>query len=99
MNEFSRCAPDPTTLPPSSVVRLGSQRADPADAIAVRSERQAMSSLLLEGQPFFRRLALIAGRSLFPLLALVVLAGTFVWGPWVSLALAVAIFAAVSWLA
>lgn len=28
------------------------------------------------------------GRSLFPLLALVLIAGTWVWGPWITLALA-----------
>jgi hypothetical protein len=30
-------------------------------------------------------LAAVVGRSLFPLTALVLLAGTFVWGPWVTL--------------
>ena len=30
-------------------------------------------------------LAAVIGRSLFPVIALVLLAGTFVWGPWVTL--------------
>ncbi|MEZ5962954.1 MAG: hypothetical protein R3F56_03815 [Planctomycetota bacterium] len=34
-------------------------------------------------------LAALGGRSLFPLLALLILAGTLLWGPFVSLALAV----------
>lgn len=33
-------------------------------------------------------IALILGRSLFPFLSLAILAGTLVWGPWVSLFLA-----------
>ena len=35
-----------------------------------------------------RALALAAGRSAFPLCALVVISGTALWGPWVTLALA-----------
>lgn len=34
------------------------------------------------------RLALIAGRSLIPLTALVIILGTMWWGPWVTLLLA-----------
>jgi hypothetical protein len=34
------------------------------------------------------RHATIAGRSLFPLSALVIVAGTALWGPWVTLGLA-----------
>jgi hypothetical protein len=34
------------------------------------------------------RWSMIAGRSLFPLSALVVVAGTMLWGPWISLVLA-----------
>ncbi|HLU40113.1 MAG TPA: hypothetical protein VK081_12075 [Planctomycetota bacterium] len=35
------------------------------------------------------------GRSLFPLLALTLILGTLLWGPWVTLALAVASWAVV----
>ena len=34
------------------------------------------------------RIGMILGRSLFPLSALAIIAGTTVWGPWVSLGLA-----------
>jgi hypothetical protein len=37
------------------------------------------------------RLLLIPVRSLMPLLTIVIIAGTILWGPWVSLALAVAL--------
>jgi hypothetical protein len=37
------------------------------------------------------RLLLIPVRSLMPLLTIVVIAGTLIWGPWVSLLLAVAL--------
>jgi hypothetical protein len=37
------------------------------------------------------RWLMIPVRSLMPLLAIVVIAGTLVWGPWVSLALALAL--------
>ena len=35
-----------------------------------------------------RSAAMVLGRSLFPLIALTVICGTVLWGPWVSLALA-----------
>jgi hypothetical protein len=48
----------------------------------------------------FRRglagLGLLVGRSLFPLLTVSVIAGTVLWGPWVTLVLAVIVFGAVS---
>jgi hypothetical protein len=34
------------------------------------------------------RIGLIAGRSLFPLSAVLIIAGAALWGPWISLALA-----------
>jgi hypothetical protein len=34
------------------------------------------------------RLGIYLGRSLFPLTALVVVLGAFLWGPWISLAIA-----------
>lgn len=37
------------------------------------------------------RLLLIPVRSLMPLLTIVVIAGTLIWGPWVSLLLAIAL--------
>lgn len=41
---------------------------------------------------FLLRTRLVFGRSFFPLLAIVVIAGMMLWGPWVSLALTVAAF-------
>ena len=38
----------------------------------------------------------LIGRSFFPILALVVILGTIVWGPWVSLLLATAVWVAVT---
>ena len=42
------------------------------------------------------RLALYAGRSLLPLVALLIVLGTFVWGPWVTLGLTAAWWMAVT---
>jgi hypothetical protein len=39
----------------------------------------------------------MAGRSLFPLLTVLILGGTVLWGPWVTLGLAAVCFGAVSW--
>jgi len=36
------------------------------------------------------RLHLVAGRSLFPLLTVLLIGGTVLWGPWVTLVLALA---------
>jgi hypothetical protein len=41
-------------------------------------------------------LAMLVGRSLFPLLTVLVIAGTALWGPWVTLVLALLVFGAVS---
>jgi hypothetical protein len=38
------------------------------------------------------RLALILGRSLIPFLALLIIGGTVLWGPWVTLVLAVGLW-------
>jgi hypothetical protein len=38
----------------------------------------------------------LIGRSFFPILALVVILGTIVWGPWVSLFVALVVWAAVT---
>jgi len=40
----------------------------------------------------FNRLALILGRSLIPILALLIIGGTVWWGPWVTLVLAVGLW-------
>ena len=40
--------------------------------------------------------ASLVGRSFFPFAALVILAGTIAWGPWVSLVLAVALWRTVA---
>jgi hypothetical protein len=42
---------------------------------------------------------MLLGRSLFPLLTVLILGGTVLWGPWVTLALAVLCFGTVSVLA
>ena len=34
------------------------------------------------------KIGLLLGRSLFPLVTFLILAGTLLWGPWISLALA-----------
>jgi hypothetical protein len=44
-------------------------------------------------------LGMLLGRSLFPLLTVAIIGGTVLWGPWVTLALALACFGAVSILA
>ena len=44
-------------------------------------EQQAKGGFLWEVGQFF-------GRSLLPIVALVLIAGTFLWGPWVTLILA-----------
>ena len=46
-------------------------------------------------QPAHARLDLVLWRSLFPLAALALLAGTALWGPWVTLVLTVAWWLAV----
>ena len=51
---------------------------------------------------WWRRLALgvglLVGRSLFPILTLVIIGGTVLWGPWVTLVLAGSLFiAAIRW--
>jgi hypothetical protein len=38
---------------------------------------------------FLPKIRLVLGRSFFPLFAIVVIAGTTLWGPWVSLAVTV----------
>jgi hypothetical protein len=38
---------------------------------------------------FLSNTRLVAGRSFFPLLAIAVIAGAMLWGPWASLALTV----------
>jgi hypothetical protein len=43
-------------------------------------------------------IGLLVGRSLFPILTLVIIGGTVLWGPWVTLILAGALFiAAIRW--
>ena len=43
-----------------------------------------------------KHLLLAAGRSLLPLVALLIVLGTFVWGPWVTLGLTAAWWMAVT---
>jgi hypothetical protein len=43
---------------------------------------------------FLSKTRLVLGRSFFPLFAIVVIAGTMLWGPWVSLAVTVLAVAA-----
>ncbi len=43
-----------------------------------------------------RRIGEFIGRSFFPLVAVVIILGTMVWGPWVSLALALVVWATVT---
>ena len=38
---------------------------------------------------FLSKIRVVLGRSFFPLFAIAVIAGTMLWGPWVSLAVAV----------
>jgi len=52
--------------------------------------------------PFWKRMVLgagmLVGRSLFPILTVLIIAGTLLWGPWVTLALASTLFlAAIRW--
>lgn len=43
-------------------------------------------------------IGLLVGRSLFPILTLVIIGGTVLWGPWVTLVLAVSLFViAIRW--
>lgn len=58
--------------PPASV-----QVARAFDSVSISTHRSGLA-----------RLGLYLGRSLVPVLALGVIAGTAVWGPWVSLVLA-----------
>lgn len=44
----------------------------------------------------WKGVGLILGRSLFPLLALSIILGTLLWGPWVTLALALVCFGVIS---
>ena len=37
--------------------------------------------------PFLSQTALVFGRSFWPVFAIAVIAGTILWGPWVSLAI------------
>lgn len=41
-----------------------------------------------ESSGFLHGLGQVLGRSLFPIVALVLIAGTMLWGPWVTLVLA-----------
>ena len=41
-------------------------------------------------------LGLLIGRSLFPITAVVILGGTFLWGPWITLGLALGWFGLVN---
>ena len=41
-------------------------------------------------------LGMLVGRSLFPLVMVVILSGTLLWGPWTTLVLAIAWFTAIS---
>jgi hypothetical protein len=41
-----------------------------------------------------RYVGMLAGRSLFPLVTVIILGGTVLWGPWVTMALAIVWFAA-----
>jgi hypothetical protein len=41
-------------------------------------------------------LGMLVGRSLFPLIMVVILGGTLLWGPWTTMILAIAWFAAIS---
>ena len=43
-----------------------------------------------------RRLAVLVGRSLLPLVALSLILGTFLWGPWITLGLTFAWWTAVT---
>jgi hypothetical protein len=42
---------------------------------------------------------MLMGRSLFPLVTVLILAGTLLWGPWVTLTLALACYGTISLLA
>lgn len=69
-------------------------RTDPAHRRTVASSSSGLSGPValtrdLAPPPHPLTLAALCGRSLFPLLTIVWLAGTFLWGPWVTLALAV----------
>jgi LytS/YehU family sensor histidine kinase len=52
---------------------------------------------ILLGSKFdlFTFLGLVIGRSLFPVTAVVIIGGTILWGPWISLVLAFSWFAIV----
>ena len=43
---------------------------------------------------FFSKTGQVLGKSFFPLLAIIVIAGAMLWGPWVSLAVTVVAVAA-----
>lgn len=54
--------------------------------MTTRSHRPAAIGLVA-AHPTLRRWLAIPARSLFPLVALALIAGTALWGPWVTLAL------------
>jgi hypothetical protein len=43
-------------------------------------------------------LGMLIGRSLFPLMMVIILGGTLLWGPWVTLVLALAWFITISFI-
>lgn len=45
---------------------------------------------------WLQNVGLVIGRSLFPISAVAILGGTFLWGPWVTLALALGWFGIVN---
>jgi len=47
-------------------------------------------------RPVVADLGMLAGRSLFPLLTVMVIAGTVLWGPWVTMVVAIVVFSAAS---
>ena len=69
---------------------LSGRVSDPTSAAVVGEKRHGVLRRGVSG------LAMLVGRSLFPLLTVAIIAGTALWGPWVTLVLAVLVFGAVS---
>ncbi|TAJ23664.1 MAG: hypothetical protein EPO68_02580 [Planctomycetota bacterium] len=55
--------------------------------MTTRSQRPAVLGLVAPTSPALRRVLALPARSLFPLVALLLILGTVWWGPWVTLAL------------
>jgi hypothetical protein len=66
------------------------------DTCSAAPEGEGRPGVLRRG---VRGLGMLLGRSLFPLLTVAIVGGTVLWGPWVTLILAVVCFGAVSVLA